>query len=118
MIFFFRILLFSALVSISILAVLPDYNALPPLASLSDLLNHAAAFTLLSILYALSYQHTPKQIAGILIAYGVMIETVQAFLPTRYASVEDILADSVGILLGLSITKLINFSTLFNIKSL
>lgn len=118
MIFFFRTLFFSALVSISILAVLPDYNALPPLASLSDLLNHAAAFTLLTLLYGLSYQHPPKQIAGSLIAYGVMIEMVQAFLPTRYASVEDILADSVGILLGLSITKLINFSTLFNIKSL
>lgn len=118
MIFFFRTLFFSALISISILAVLPDYNALPPLVSFSDLLNHAAAFSVLSILYTLAYSHTPKRIAITLIGYGIIIEGVQAFLPTRFASIEDLIADSVGILLGLTIIKMIKSSTLFNPKPL
>ncbi len=107
MIFFFRTLFFSALVSISILAILPDYNALPPIVSVSDLLNHAAAFSVLAILYAFAYSnHTPKRIAITLIAYGVLIEAVQVFLPTRYASFEDIIADSVGIIVGVLIMKI------------
>jgi len=118
LIFFFRTLFFIALISISILAILPDYNALPPIVSVSDLLNHAAAFSVLSILYTLAYSHTQKQIAVALISYGVMIEAVQAFLPTRDASIEDIIADSAGILIGLTITKIMRFSTLFKPKHL
>lgn len=114
----FRLLFFSALFSISILAILPDYNALPQIVSVSDILNHGAAFSVLTILYALAYFHTPKRIAITLISYGVLIETVQAFLPTRCASFEDIIADSVGIFVGLTLTKLINSSTLFNTKAL
>lgn len=117
MIFFFRTLLFSALVSISILATLPDYNALPPIVSVNDLLNHAAAFSVLAILYEFAYSHPIKRIAITLIAYGALIEAVQVFLPTRFASFEDIIADSVGIFLGLTLTKLIR-STLFKPKPL
>ncbi len=111
MIFFFRTLFFSALISISILAILPDYNGLPPIVSVSDLLNHAAAFSVLTILYAFAYSHTPKRIAITLIAYGGLIEAVQAFLPTRYASFEDIVADSVGIIVGVLIMKIRSIMT-------
>ena len=118
MILFFRALFFTALISVTILAVLPDYNALPPIVSVSDLLNHAAAFSVLSLLYSFAYSHTQKQITVTLISYGVMIEAVQAFLPTRYASIEDIIADSLGILVGLTLMKLIKSSTLFKPKHL
>ncbi|MDD2781125.1 VanZ family protein [Sulfuricurvum sp.] len=118
MIFFFRTLFFSALISISVLAFLPDYNDLPRIVSLSDLLNHAVAFSVLSILYTFAYSHTPKRITLTLIAYGVLIEVVQAFLPTRYPSFEDIIADSVGIFLGLALRNLIKSSTLFKPKPL
>ncbi|MGA9045877.1 VanZ family protein [Sulfuricurvum sp.] len=103
---FYRLLFLGALLSISILALLPNYNALPPIVSVSDLLNHAAAFVLLSFLYTLAYSHSFRRIALTLIGYGLLIELVQAFLPTRFASIEDVIADSVGILAGLAGVKM------------
>lgn len=103
---FYRLLFVGALLSISVLAFLPDYNALPPIVSVSDLLNHAAAFTLLSLLYALAYSHSFQRIALTLLGYGLLIELVQAFLPTRFASVEDVVADSIGVLAGIAGVKM------------
>lgn len=101
MIFFFRILFFIALFSISVLAFLPDYNALPSIVSLSDLINHAIAFSVLTALYTLAYRYPPfKRSVLLLLGYGAWIEMVQAFLPTRSSSLEDIAADSAGIVLG------------------
>lgn len=108
----FRLLFFSALVSISVLAVLPDYSALPKVASFNDLLNHGVAFTTLTILYALAYHHSIQRIVWSLLGYAVLIEIVQAFLPTRFASVEDIVADSLGIALGIFILKRFKVSVL------
>ncbi len=103
MIRLFRLAFFSALAAITTLAFLPDYSALPPVVSYSDLANHAAAFVVLYLLYALSYPHTARRIFMSLFIYGIFIEAVQAFLPTRFASAEDILADSAGLLLGMGI---------------
>lgn len=105
MILIFRFFLFSTLIAISILAVVPDYSALPPVVSFSDLLNHTIAFITLSFLYRIAYNHTVRRIILSLIAYAVMIEIVQLFLPTRFGSLEDILADSVGILVGLVLAR-------------
>jgi VanZ family protein len=103
--FFFRFSLFIAVTAISILAFLPDYSALPPIVSVSDLINHTVAFTVLSLLYALAYSHSLKRIFLTLIGYGIFIETVQAFLPTRFASIEDIIADGVGLIVGMVLLK-------------
>jgi VanZ family protein len=107
LIFFSRLLFFSALAAISVLAVLPDYNALPPIVSVSDLLNHAAAFLTLVLLYSLAYSHPLRRIGVTLIAYGILIELVQAFLPTRFASLEDVVADSVGLMGGMVLVKMV-----------
>lgn len=40
-----------------------------------------------------------------LLTYGLMIEGVQAFLPTRFASIEDVIADSVGVVIGILILR-------------
>ena len=106
MTFFFRFSFFTALIAISILAFLPDYSTLPSIVSVSDLINHAVAFMVLSILYSLSYPHSRKQILLTLIGYGIFIEIVQTFLPTRCASIEDVLADSVGLIVGLLLLKI------------
>jgi len=101
---FFRFSFFVALLGISTLAFLPDYSALPPLVTMSDLLNHAIAFLVLYLLYTLSFCHSVKRKLGTFLIYAIGIETVQYFLPTRYASFEDIAADSIGILLAYFIT--------------
>ncbi|MDD5051248.1 MAG: VanZ family protein [Sulfuricurvum sp.] len=105
MILYYRIAFFIALFSISFLAFLPDYSGLPPIVSISDKINHATAFLVLFILYRNAFKHTFKRIVFSLIAYAVFIEAVQFFLPTRSASVEDIFADSIGLLIGMFLVR-------------
>lgn len=102
---FFRYSFFTALAAISLLAFLPDYSALPPIVSISDLLNHTFAFTVLTLLYYFSYSPSAQRIFSNLLLYGIFIELVQAFLPTRCASVEDIAADSIGLVIGIALSK-------------
>jgi len=104
----FLLLFYTAVVAITTLAFLPDYDALPPIVSFSDLLNHTVAFTTLFIL--LRFAHPTLQVYytfGILLTYAFWIELVQYFLPTRFASWSDIGADSVGLVLGFIILRLL-----------
>ncbi len=97
----FKILLYLALTAITILAFLPNYNALPVFLSFSDLLNHTIAFIVLYLLLAGAYPLLEwKYFIFLLLLYALWIEGVQYFLPTRCASWSDIAADSVGLLLG------------------
>ena len=98
---FSKPLLFVTLTAITILAFLPDYDALPPIISFSDLLNHTIAFTVLYILARQAYptlRITYTVIA--LTAYAFFIEVVQYYLPTRFASWSDIGADVTGLFIG------------------
>jgi len=105
--FLFKLLLYVALIVITTLAFLPDYDALPPIVSFSDLLNHTVAFF---TLYLLMYLAHPKLQAihstTLLLIYGIFIELVQYFLPTRVASWSDVVADSFGLILGFIIITL------------
>jgi VanZ family protein len=94
-------LFYTVLVIISVLAVLPDYDNLPELASFSDKLNHVAAFAVLFILFEPAHPglDTSKRFF-LLFFYALMIEIVQYFLPTRTADIYDIAADTAGILVG------------------
>lgn len=98
---FSKTLLFMALTTITILAFLPDYDSLPPIVSFSDLLNHTIAFT---VLYILARPAFPtlliKYTVIALTAYAFLIEAVQYYLPTRFASWSDIGADVVGLFIG------------------
>jgi len=105
LIFFYRFSFFIALVAISTLAFLPDYSALPPIVSVSDLINHGVAFTVLTLLYRFSYTHSSRRVLFSLFSYALFIEFVQAFLPTRCASIEDVIADSVGLLIGMLLSN-------------
>lgn len=98
---FFKTLFYITLTAITVLALLPNYEALPSLLSFSDLLNHSAAFAVLFILLRLANPMLlTRDVAVILFSYAVLLEIVQYFLPTRYASWSDIAADAAGLLLG------------------
>ena len=97
----FKTLFFISLAAISTLAFLPDYNALPPIVSFSDLLNHTVAFVVLFILGHFAYPSILlKHLTTALILYAFFIEAVQYFLPTRFASWSDISADIVGLVIA------------------
>lgn len=93
-----RILYLIALITIFILAVVPNYNYLPEVFSLSDKLNHLAAFFVLGgLAYASRYAHPYRYQLYFLAFYAVMIEAVQFFLPNRFFSLSDIAADLLGL---------------------
>jgi VanZ family protein len=80
----------------------------PPQADLGwDKLNHAIAFTALTISGSFGFPR-PRQallyVMGAMLAFGGLIEIVQAFVPGRSCDWEDVLADSIGILSGTAIT--------------
>jgi VanZ family protein len=68
---------------------------------LSDKLIHLVVFAVLMIWFAALY---PKNRAWVLflalLAYGVLMELLQAQVPSRYAEVADLAADAVGLGLG------------------
>ena len=98
---FFKTLFLIALTAITILAFLPNYDALPPIISFSDLLNHSIAFVVLYLLAAQAYPALSiKHTALFLVSYAFFIEAVQYYLPTRFASWSDIGADVAGLVIG------------------
>ncbi len=103
----FKLIFYTALSAITTLAFLPSYHALPPIVNISDLLNHTVAFVVLFIFLTIAHPKLPfKYMLSFLITYALWIEAVQYFLPTRFASWSDVIADSLGILIGYTFYKL------------
>ena len=77
----------------------PQAEAAPQL----DKLEHIVAFAALAFVARLaSHGRRPALWVGLsLLAYGLFIEVVQSWLPSRHADVLDLVADAVGIALGL-----------------
>jgi VanZ family protein len=75
----------------------------------SDVILHAGAFTYLTAALWLAYYRSDRGVrpAVWMLLYGVGIELVQSFEPTRTAEFKDLLVDAVGILLGLGLYRFV-----------
>jgi len=76
--------------------------------SIWDKANHFTAFFVLYILLNFAYRNLkilPKIV--LLIAFGLQIEIVQSFIDGRYFSLLDVLADSIGIAIGVGVIYLL-----------
>ena len=95
----FRVVFAASLLLISYLA----FGQLEgtPVASINDKLGHTAAFLTLAFLFDFSSPRRPwgARKALPLLAYGLLIELVQLFLPYREFSLWDLAADALGLLL-------------------
>ncbi len=93
----FRLLLGAALIVISYLAITP--LTYPVVGEFNDKFNHLAAFYALALLADFSFPQRPFSAAKIvpLMGYGALIEIVQHFLPFRYLSLFDLMADAAGL---------------------
>jgi VanZ family protein len=70
-----------------------------------DKLNHFLAF---SVLFLLGRQAFPQRVwtlAAALVLYGGLIEVLQSLTPDRSADWQDIVADSIGIAIGLLVDQ-------------
>lgn len=69
-----------------------------------DKANHTLAFAALAFSAVWAFWPQPSlwgRLVAVLLAYGIGIEIAQSFLPPREADWHDVIADSIGILLGL-----------------
>lgn len=96
----FRVLFWSALIGSFILAVVPQDIA-PKIGSLSDKTVHFIAFAVLTLLLRLSYSITWFQTFLLLFVYAAFIEFSQFFTVNRSAELLDVVADIIGIGIGL-----------------
>lgn len=86
------------LIAVSMLAFMPGPDV--PVSTRWDKGDHTLAFFVLSALATFAWPGHPWwRLALWLLGYGVLIEIVQAFLPSRESSLLDVLADSTGIAL-------------------
>ena len=103
-----RLALLALLAVISFLALTPA----PPsgIDSGWDKLNHLAAFAVLALAAgfsaAASARHAGRSALALLV-YGGLIELLQSRMPPRQGEWADLLADAVGILLGLGLAALL-----------
>lgn len=78
-----------------------------PTVNIWDKAEHATTFAVLMAAAWFAYQHrfAVKKLAVWLVCYGITIECIQHFVPTRSFSVLDMVADSVGVLLILFLVR-------------
>ncbi len=91
----YKFTFFITLAAIEFLATTSRHIAL--VANIWDKAKHSFAFKDL----------TTKEKTFLLLLYGIQIEIVQYFIPTRDFSLLDIVADLVGIAIGVVVYKLI-----------
>jgi len=94
---YYKIAFFITVIAIFTLAVIPNGGGID---TGWDKANHFIAFFTLSLLLnrASSTVHARVRNMLSLVAFGTLIEIVQAFLSYRDADYHDVIADSVGIL--------------------
>jgi VanZ family protein len=82
----------------TLLMLLPAQNL--PQVNIWDKAEHSGTFFALMTLASLAYfqKHSPQRLAVLLITYGITIECIQFFIPSRSFSLLDIVANTVGVL--------------------
>jgi len=111
MIKIYRLMFYICLIAIEFLATTSVHISV--VENMWDKSNHFFAFFVLYVLLSFSYSLCTKVKVFWLILFAIQIEIVQYFLPNRYFSLLDILADSIGLVLGL-----LAYTLLKNIKFL
>lgn len=103
--FWFRLGLFSALAVIEYLATTTQSIAI--VENMWDKSNHFVAFFVLYLLLANAYANfSILKNTLLLFIFALQIEVVQHFIEGRYASFADIVADGIGIALGIIAHKI------------
>ncbi len=102
-----KYLFWGSLIMLLGLAYTPANYALET--GLSDKINHAAAFAVLSTIACRAYGRKIISITAGLMLYGVIIEIGQLLVPGRSCSMLDLMADLSGIFAGIILDTCIDF---------
>ena len=101
-----KVLFWIALVSSYILAILPQ-DKVPELTPFGDKSNHFLAFAVLTILLLHAYHIRYRFTFAWMLLYGIFIEISQLFTVNRSGEFLDVLADTIGIVIGILLYKII-----------
>lgn len=88
---------YGACAAVFVLATMPTNQPVPTLGW--DKADHFAAFLFLGLLGLRAYRTERLRCQVGLLAFGVGIELIQAFLPYRFAEWRDVVADGAGLVL-------------------
>ena len=102
----FLVLFIILIIAITLLSLLPPKSGLE--LGKSDKINHFLAYAILSLNFGFISTKNRSYFVGIpfLIAYGLLIEFFQGFVPGRDSSFYDALANSAGVFSGFFIFSL------------
>jgi len=97
------------------LAIIVTYTAAmlpqdlgPDLVSLGDKTQHILAFVVLAVLLRFGYAISYIYAFLLLLGFGAFIEFSQYYTPQRVAEFRDLIADSIGIVMGLTLYRYIH----------
>ncbi|WP_199609069.1 VanZ family protein [Flocculibacter collagenilyticus] len=71
-----------------------------------DKIGHLCTFAILTFLFAKSFAVSKQVTILVLISYGALIEVLQGMTAYRQASLADLIADAIGVAVGLLLVYL------------
>ncbi|WP_119154851.1 VanZ family protein [Caldimonas tepidiphila] len=102
---FWRCTLVLLLCVVTWLALAPGAPQVPGSLLGWDKLHHLAAFAVLAVVAGLGFPAASAPVLAGLLAFGALIEMLQSLTPNRHASWADLVADLLGIVLGVMIAR-------------
>ena len=79
-----------------------------PSVTLADKIQHALGFFVLALVYGLMFPRRRAAVAAGVAGLGIAVEVLQALMPFgRHAEAGDLIADAVGIIIGLIAVRLL-----------
>ncbi len=85
---------------------------LRPHSNLGQNAEHALAFGLVGLAFALAYPRHRSLAAGLTVVFAGVLELLQLFVPGRHARLEDFLVDALATLAGFAIVSIIDFAVI------
>ncbi len=105
--YYFRVIFFIYVLAIFFLSIYPSPEEIIKV-QLSDKIEHAVAFLIYSVLFFFSFNKgSIFYVFWTGLFFGVFIEMAQIFSPNRVPSFLDILADIVGLFVGILVIYVI-----------
>ena len=110
MIILIRLLAYGLAAAVSFATLGPP--GLRPHSNLGQDSEHALAFVLIGLAFALGYPRHRLLAAGLTVVFTGALELLQLFVPGRHARLEDFLVDGLATLGGFAIVSIIDFATM------
>jgi VanZ family protein len=98
-----RLALVGCAAAVVVLALMPIGPTTPSIGW--DKADHLFAFAVLGLLGMKAFPRSQAACMGGVLAFGIVVELLQAAVPYRFAEWRDIVANAVGIVIGIAVNR-------------